>query len=225
MNSVWKQLYPDGHAFNVSDNTNRFSIHESIDEALNSFISQLASLVNGAIPDSLNLDEKEVDLLEYKYGVYFTEGLTLAQRIERIRLKMTYPNNVVNRSSAAWIEHVLRSFGFDVRVYENEGINPIIFFHAKNQYGNSLYNGSSYGGYKYNVIANSMFDGENYNFGVNLWATFFIRINTPIDSGRGGEFRELVLKLKPAHLCAILLSADDSIGDFNKDFNNDFLIE
>ncbi len=225
MNSVWKQLYPNGHAFNVSDNTNRFSVHESIDEALNGFISQLASLVNGAIPDSMDLDEKEVELLEDKYGVYFVEGLTLMQRIERIRLKMTYPNRVVNRSSAAWIQHVLNTFGFKVSIYENEGINPsLVSDFISNQYGRSMYGASSFGGYQYNVIANSMFRGEKYNFGGNLWATFFIRINEPIESSRVSEFRELVLKLKPAHLCAIILESDKGIGDFNNDFNDDFLI-
>lgn len=223
MDKTWKQLYPDGRAFLTSNGSNRAKVHNSIDVVFLDYLEQLKSLVNGTI--ALNvIDAKEVEFLENKYGVYFTDGLTLEQRINRIRARMTYPNGVVNRSSAAWIQHVLRSFGFDVKVYENEGISPeVLDGFKKTQYGNSKYGNSNFGGYKFNVIANSMFENENYSFGGNLWATFFIRINTEIDSSRMREFRELVLKLKPAHLCCILFSGD-GIGDFNNDFNNDYLI-
>lgn len=221
MLNTWKQLYPNGHAFNVSDNTNRAKIHGSINALFYDYLEQLKSLVNGAIASD-GIDETEIAFLENRYGVYYVDGLTLEERLERVKQRMTYPNGIVNRSSAAWIEHVLRSFGFDVLVSENDNTSPqIISSFSKKQYGNSLYGDANYGGYQYDVIANSMFDGERYSFGGNLWATFFIQIITPIDTNRIKEFRELVLKLKPAHLVAILFEGD-VMGDFNNDFNNDF---
>lgn len=223
MNNVWRKLYPNGRAFLTSEETNRRKVHESIDVICNDFLEQLKTLVASSLAFN-SIDETEIEFLENRYGIYFVEGLTLQERINRIRERMTYPNGVINRSSAAWIQHVLQSFGFDVNVYENEGIIPSVLDGFKmTQYGSSRYGNSSFGGYKYDVIANSMFEGESYSFGGNLWATFFIHINTEIDSSRVREFRELVLKLKPAHLCAILFSGE-GIGDFNDDFNNDYLI-
>lgn len=223
MNNTWKQLYPDGSAFLTTEDTNRSKIHKSIDYICDDYLEQLKSLVSSALAKD-GIDEQEISFLENRYGVYFTDGLSLEERINRVRLRMTYPNRVVNRSSAAWIEYVLRSFGFDVSVYENDGISPeVLQAFKETQYGSSKYGSSNYGGFIYNIIGNSMFEGERYNFGGNLWATFFIRIVTPIDSSRVREFRELVLKLKPAHLCAILFEGE-GLGDFNDDFNNDFNI-
>ena len=223
MLNTWKQLYPNGHAFNVSDNTNRAKIHNSTNVVYNDYLDQSKSLVNGALAKD-GISEEEISFLENIYGVYFIEGLTLEERLNRVRLRMTYPNGVVNRSSAVWIEHVLRSFNFDVSVYENTNISPeLLELFSKKQYGNSLYGSANYGGFQYDVIANSMFDGEKYSFGGQLWATFFIHLTTPIPTERIQEFRELVLKLKHAHLTAILFSGE-GIGDFNNDFNNDYLI-
>lgn len=223
MNNVWRKLYPNGRAFLTSEETNRTKVHRSIDVICNEFLEQLKTLVAGTLAFN-SIDETEIEFLENRYGIYFIEGLTLQERINRIRERMAYPNGIVNRSSAAWIEYVLRSFGFDVSVYENDGISPEVLGGFKiTQYGSSRYGSSSYGGYKYDVIANSMFENESYSFGGNLWATFFIRIGTEIDSSRVREFRELVLKLKPAHLVAIIFRGE-GIGDFNEDFNNDFFI-
>ena len=222
MLNTWKQLYPNGHAFNVSDNTNRAKIHNSTNVVYNDYLDQSKSLVNGALAKD-GISEEEISFLENIYGVYFVDGLTIEERLNRVRLRMTYPNGIVNRSSAAWIEHVLMSFGFDVRIIENTGeIPPQPAILSRTQYGTTNYGiNNNLNGFKYNVIANSMFENEIYSFGGKLWATFFINIITPIEPERINEFRELVLKLKPAHLCAIVTQGFGN-GDFNDDFSDDF---
>lgn len=222
MLNTWKQLYPNGHAFNVSENTNRAKIHNSTNVVYNDYLDQLKSLVNSALAKDV-IDEDEIAFLENIYGVYFVDGLTFEERLNRVRLRMTYPNGIVNRSSAAWIEHVLMSFGFDVRIIENNGeIPPQPSILSRTQYGTTNYGlNNNLNGFKYNVIANSMFENEIYSFGGKLWATFFINIITPIEPERINEFRELVLKLKPAHLCAIVTQGFGN-GDFNDDFSDDF---
>lgn len=221
---IWQMLYPNGRAFIRSDSSNRAIIHDSIGVVNKDVVSQFESLKIGMIPDNNKITLEEVELLEYKYGIYFVEGLTLEQRKTRLLYRMAYPNGIIYRQSAYYMEWVLRNHGFDVRVSENLDRFPpadIIGLSELRHSNNTLHGASTHGGVKYNLIANNMQEGEFFSLGGNIWATFFIKLNSELGA-RKTEFRELVLKLKPAHLVALIIGTSEGLGDFNNDFNDDF---
>jgi len=152
------------------------------------------------------------------------EPSELDTRRNRILQKLAYPNNVKPRQSRVFIEYQLRQAGFNVTVLENTlpyrtpedvlgDLPPPVMHDDDVQHGDNL----QHGGANFEVIANKSEPGEDYSVGGedNLYATFFIvkltepgllaldETDIPVD--REKEFRELVLKLKPAQTVAYVL--------------------
>lgn len=219
-------LYPTGRAFNFADKKKLRLIHEAFNLSFIDVISDSLFTIDSIIADNENCTAEDCSFLEYEYGLVTNELLPVAQRRKNILNKMAFPNNIKERQSASYIQEVLNSYGFDVGIYENifddgngnkihklptdintSSTNEDTQHGFPTQHGDSTQHGS--GGFE--VIANSMYD-EMYSFGgvENLWATFFIAgkngLNTiaEIPKYRKSEFRELVLKLKPANTIAFL---------------------
>lgn len=228
LDQLWQQLYPSGRAFDTSITTNRELIHSVINDSFEKVLLKFDSIITGSIPDNDFISEQEIELLEYKWGIYFTEGLTLEQRKKRLLEQIAYPDQMLCRSNANYIQHELNKNGFDVIVSENpDYLAPGLVMRGKTiQLSENIEHGfgSSMGGSKFRIIANSMNPNESFNLGGVLWATFFIKINTAIIGNKMSEFRELVLRLKPAHLVAVVMNVDEGLGDFNDDFSDDFNI-
>jgi hypothetical protein len=141
-----------------------------------------------------------------------------------IRRKMNHPGDIKARQHFLYIEGQLRAAGFDVYVYENRfpyggsyytrslfdiiggvGIDDL-------QHGDSQHGDSQHGGTYSNIIANYIDEVIDSNFSIpsSLRCTFFIGANplgqfanVPIE--RKQEFRQLILKLKPAQMVGYLL--------------------
>lgn len=148
----------------------------------------------------------------------------LNQKKASISRKMGHPNNVRPRQDLNFIQGQLRSSGFDVTCYENEpAVNPdgsLTYQDPASITGNSVASiqhgeptqhadSTFHGGTTFDVIANEIENNESYGVGDNLWASFFIGGETlgqsaNVPENRRREFRELVLKLKPAHLAAYI---------------------
>src|SRR5690606_13645602 len=129
--------------------------------------------------------------------------------------RMNHSDSANYKQSAIYIEKVLNDFGFDVMVTEN--VNNEVPFELRTnnliQHGVNVQHGlgTQTGMKMLPVIANSQYPKESYSIGVgNLWASFFITGKSgldeviPVPDSRMVEFRELVLKLKPAHTVVIL---------------------
>ena len=129
--------------------------------------------------------------------------------------------NVPARQHRNYIEYQLQTAGFDVYVFENGFIEGGVKVYKKPediiaggagvvQHGGGSQHGigMQHGGGTSEVIANSYKPNEPYSVSdERLWATFFIGGSVlgetaEIPIKRQEEFRELVLKLKPAHLVA-----------------------
>ncbi|RDY57716.1 hypothetical protein [Flagellimonas nanhaiensis] len=218
-----KSLYPTGRAFNLPEKGTLENLHKGINIGIIRVVEDSKNIIETAIPDNEKFTEEEASFLEFKFGLFVNPLTTLENRKKALLRKMSHPSNVPARQNPTFLEDQLRSAGFDVRIYENKffengqwvyktpeditAMSLVATQHANNlQHGGGVQHGSS----GFLVIANSDKGDESYNVGGNLWATFFISgpdISTlaNIPEEREKEFRELVLKLKPAHTVAYLL--------------------
>lgn len=217
------QLYPTGRVWNLSEQSLFNKLHQAINKSILRVAAQAYSLIDGTFPDNTNFTEDDAIIWEYRLGLV-AASLTLDQRKANIYRKIAFPQNVKARQSLAYIESQLNLAGFDVKLYENifyddEGNiirklpSEILDMQSSTiQHGGITQHGSGtqHGGGNTEVIANEA-NTENYNIGgVNkLYATFFIAGTTieqiaTVERTREREFRELILKLKPAHLVGYL---------------------
>lgn len=217
------QLYPTGRAWYLPENGVFQNVHKAVNTSLLRTIEDIYSTIDSSIPDNVNFLEEDCLLWEYKLGLTSNLSLTVAQRREIIYRKFAYPRNIKARQGFRYIQEQLNLYGFNVGVYENifYDINGNYYYKLPSdilansvsdvQHGSPVQHGDStqHGGGNFEVIANNMYE-ENYNIGglENLWATFFIASQNDISSSaaipasRKIEFKELVLKLKPAHTVA-----------------------
>ncbi len=217
------QLYPTGRAWNMSEKTLFNKLHQAINKSILRLTSHAYSLIDGTFPDSTNFTEDDVLIWEYRLGLV-AGSLNLDQRRANIYRKLAFPQNVKARQSKPYIESQLNLAGFEVRLYENifyDGSGNLVrklpseilsMQSANIQHGGGTQHGSGtqHGGGNTEVIANEAI-AENYNIGGvdNLYATFFIAGNAidqiaTVERTREREFRELILKLKPAHTVGFL---------------------
>lgn len=149
------------------------------------------------------------------------ESLDIQIRKDAINRRMSRGRNVKARQHINYLQYQLQSAGFDVYIHENGFVESgvlvykkpqeILFLQPENvQHGGATQHGIGvqHGGVNSEVIANSYKPNEIYSVAdENLYATFFIGgetlgASTEVALNRQEEFRELVLKLKPAHLVA-----------------------
>jgi hypothetical protein len=216
LSNLVDQLYPTGRAFYKPKGGTFDLLHDAINLSFLRFVNDYKNLIDASIPDNENFTKEDASFLEYNYGLSDRTGSNLEFRKAGLRRKIGHPNNIKARQSKSFIEDQLRLSGFDVRVFENtlpyktpsEVAGTIV---DTTEHGGDTQhgNGTFHGGVTSQVIANKIDEDESYGVGANLWASFFIcgqnlGENAVIPEIRRREFRELVLKLKPAHLAAYI---------------------
>lgn len=214
-----KSLYPTGRAWHIGEKTDFEELHKAINLSYSRLVIDGRNTINSTLPDNPIFDEDDALLWEFRLGLITNEELPLEDRKQSILRKLAYPNNIEARQHPNYIELQLQLAGFDVKVYEN--LKPfqtpddiIATFIQNTQHGGTTQHADSiqHGSGSFKTVANLLDPNESFNIGgdENLWATFFISGDTidtmaNIPENREIEFRELVLKLKPAHTIAFLL--------------------
>lgn len=214
-----KDLYPTGRAWIIPENSNFENLHKAIDTSFARLILDAKATIDSTLPDNDGFDEDDAKIWEYRLGLITNVLIPLEDRRQAILRKLAYPANVQPRQHPFYIESQLQAAGFDVYVHENtkpyRTPSDILALSLTNvQHGGDTQhaNSTQHGSGTFEVIANSLDPDEVFNIGGNdkLWATFFISgvniediAQVPLE--RQKEFRELVLKLKPAHTVAFTL--------------------
>ena len=218
------QLYPTGRAFYMPKNGVTENTHLAFNKSYIRLVNDANLTIDSTFPDNDNFSLEDCSLWEYRFGIVSNPLSSLVDRRKAIYRRMGRGRNVLARQSAKYIEYQLQTAGFDVYIYENgfiEGgvkvfkrpqdivslVLDVVQHGGTSQHGIGLEHGFA----PTDVIANSYKPNELYSVPDNkLWATFFIGgaslgIPATISANREEEFRELVLKLKPAHLVAFPL--------------------
>ena len=215
MAGLSRQLYPTGRAWYMRNNGVFDNLHKAINRSFIRFLNDCDETINGAFPDNAEFSENDATLWEYRLGLRVAPPLDLETRKLIILRKMAYPGNVAARQSPLFIEMQLQLAGFNVWIHENTqpyrtpadivALSLELTMHGPpTQHGG----GTQHGYTNFDVIANDAVISESYSVGSgNLWATFFIGGENlgevaEVPENRLIEFKELVLKLKPAHTVA-----------------------
>jgi len=215
LKSLSTQLYPTGRAWYGPEKGVFNAFHDAINISLTRLLIDENSFLDSLFPDNENFTLEDVQLWEYRLGLISNNSVSLELRKQAIKRKLGYPNNIKARQHHLFIQSRLQLAGFNVWVHENiapyqtpDDILSVSLSEVQHgeptQHGNSTF----HGGDSFNVIANSIEEIETFGVGSdNLWATFFIGgenlgdvANVPLSRLR--EFKELVIKLKPAHTVA-----------------------
>lgn len=220
MSDLASQLYPTGRAFNMLRGSVMDKLHLAINISFIRILNDCRLTLDSSIADNNNFSLEDCELWEYRFGKVTNPNKTLIERREAIFRRMARGRNVKARQGRAYIQYQLRLAGFDVYVFENGFIEGGVKvyktpnqinggFSTNVQHGNGFQHGAGaqHGSTSSDLIANLIEPNESYNVGDNLWSTFFIGGETlgqmaEIPARREREMRELVLKLKPAHLVA-----------------------
>ena len=219
MSNLALQLYPTGRAFTFKKESVLDNTHLSFNRSFIRIINDSQLTIDSTFPDNDNFTIEDCELWEYRFGIVTNNLLTLQQRKSAIYRRMSRGRNVPARQHRNYIESQLQLAGFDVYLYENGFIESGVRVYKRPQDiigslpSNVQHGGVSqhgiglqHGGSSSQIIANSYQANELYSVSdTRLWATSFIGGATlgsyaVIPASREEEFRELVLKLKPAHL-------------------------
>lgn len=219
-----KGLYPSGRAFRMPDNGafKYFTIGYLV-EVEKAYNNALA-IQDGFIPDNDNFTEVDATFQERRFGLPVNEKTSLEDRKAALVRKMNHPGTIKTRQNWRYIEYQLRLAGFDVYVFENRFVNPsappdyitktpseVAISTSTNivQHGQFRHGMAQHGTLYVYKIANSIYNSVDalFDTGDNLKSTFFISsavlgVNAVIPEAREIEFRQLVLKLKPAQTVA-----------------------
>lgn len=224
LSGLVRQLYPTGRAFLMKKGGYFDKFHQALDLSFVRLIQDGQYTLDGTIPDNPNFDEQDAALWEYRMGMVTNTSLTLEVRKEALYRRMGRSGWQAAKQNPLSIEYQLQLAGFDVFVHENrfyEGGEWVYktpeevggFTSTVSQHGGTSQHGDGFehGGTSAEIVANSVYPGEAYSVGgyENLYATFFIGgavLGEPatVDGRREREFRELILKLKPASTAAYI---------------------
>lgn len=215
------QLYPTGRAFNIFKYSVMEKFHSAINVTFIRFLNDAQFTIDSCFPDNDNFDQNDCALWEYRFGITTNLLLDLPTRRLAIYRRMSRGRNVPARQHISYIEYQLQLAGFNVYLYENGFVEGGVLVHKRpeeilslipptTQHGGVTQHGigTQHGGVSTDIIANSYLPNELYAVGdSNLSKTFFIGgpnlgETAIVPENREQEFRELVLKLKPAHLAA-----------------------
>lgn len=208
------QLYPTGRAWGLQKGGVFYNLHEAINRSFIRFIDSCKSFLDSHFPDNDNFNADDCLLWEYRLGLTTNLLLDVPTRKQAILRKMAFPGNIKPRQSLIYIESQLQLVGFNVWLHENtipyRTPGDIVAIGLQStQHGGSTQHGegTQHGSLGFDIIANLTTPNETFSVGGNLWATFFIGGENLGDvalvpENRLLEFKELVLKLKPAHLVA-----------------------
>jgi hypothetical protein len=220
-----RQLYPTGRAFKMPINGVLARLHAGLALSEARAYSDLLSVIDSSLPDNSEFNEEDAELSERSLGLITNRAVSLENRKLAIKRKMAHPGNIKARQSGLYIEGQLQAAGFDVYVYENIFPDGLGGYTTKTpeeltggvgiktpQFGDYQWGDFQWGGSFANIVANYIDEelDSSFNLGNNLTNTFFIGGNpigsfANVEAQRKAEFRQLILRLKPADTVAFLI--------------------
>ena len=212
-----KQLYPTGRAWWMKKGGMFEKMHEGLALSEARVYDSSKNLLNIILPDNDDFSKTDATAWERALGLFYQPYLSLAERKSIILQKMQHPGNIPARQHYLYLQGHLRDIGFDVYVHENKFSDPpVVNNPVAALYGEVNYGQVNYGsaGIAHTLIANHITESLDEGFivgsDISMRATFFIggavfsnTANVPLN--RKNEFKNLILKIKPAQMVGFLL--------------------
>lgn len=181
------------------------------------------AVLHAILPDNDNFTADDATDWERRLGLITNSAVPLADRKLAIQRKMNHPGDIKARQHYLYVQGQLQAAGFDVYVFENRFDDGMGGLETRSpfdivgggttevQHGDIQHGDAQHGGAFSNIVANYIDETQDSLFYIspNLRSTFFIG-GTPIGTyanvpvARKDEFRQLILKLKPAQTVAYL---------------------
>jgi len=218
--ALGKQLLPKGLAFNFVPEGYWDTRRSALAISENAAYTYCTNILNQILPDNDHFTADDASAWEARLGMVNSTA-PLADRKLAIKRKLAHPGRARARQSALYLQGQLQAAGFDVYVYANRFASipnfvtqdPVTVFGGSgfldNQHGQFQHGQRNHGGQWGDVIANHLDPDldRSFSVGSNLRSTFFICGNPlgticQISSQRRREFRDLVLRIKPAQTVA-----------------------
>lgn len=228
--ALTKQLYPTGRVFKIFFGSIIEKLHRGLAKSEQRAYDDAVSIQDSMLPDNTGFTADDATDWERRLGLITKTAVSLADRKLAIERKMKHPGDIPARQHFLYLEGQLKAAGFNVFVFENRfDLYPDTFktrspneilglvgeaaqYSGALQYGQSQYGGQQEIGSVYEfVIANNIDAAKDafFDTGADLRSTFFIG-GTPVgtfasvDADREQEFRQTVLRIKPAQSIAFL---------------------
>lgn len=217
-----RQLYPTGRAFRAPFGGVMDRLHRGLAQSEARVYADATGVLDAVLPDNDGFTADDATDWERRLGLITNESLDLATRKAVIIRKMNHPGTIPARQNYRYLEGQLQASGFNVFVYENrfptgggsyETMTPgeLGGVGVEAQYGMYQYGEFQYGEDFPYKVANSL-DADvdlGFDHGSLLRRTFFIGADplgtyANVDATREPEFRELIMKIKPAQTVAFL---------------------
>jgi hypothetical protein len=223
-----QKLYPqNGRAWRMADGNIFFRLHRAINLSFARARAAALNIQDAQLPDSGNFTIDDAHAWYKRLGIYDSGLVPLADMKLAIAQKLSFPITPLNKQSLQYIEDQLQAAGFNVFVYQNKfPSGPGFITKTPGEVlggipaGNAVYNNFTYGDLNYDqrwidsgitLCVNYLEEAKDANFitGGQYRYTFFIAGATVdtfanVLASRKIEFRQLVLKLKAANMCAFL---------------------
>jgi len=220
-----QKLYPTGRAFRMLYNGALERLHLGLAESEEKLYNDAISTLNSILPDNNNFTADDAADWERRLGMITNTGVSLSDRKKAIERKLNHPGTISARQNYHYLEGQLQAAGFDVYVYENRfpdgsgGYTTktptelnVLYAAFTIQHGEPLQMGMLQHGPCYtNKIVNQIdtLKDDYFNTGDNFRSTFFICGSTigtfaNVPAARKDEFRQLILKIKPAQTVGYL---------------------
>ena len=211
-----RQLYPTGRAFVLPLRSIFTKFHEGLALSESRAFEFLYNIYNSLIPDNDQFTENDADRWIEVLGLFRSRATTLGQKKQAIMRKLKFPGTDVYRQTGEYLQAQLQEAGFDVFV---DGTTPIVSdtLHGEFNHGDRVFGGIE-GIEDYTIIANFISETRDEEFvdfpnaDVNYRFGFTVGGENPLQNNRANvpkhrkqEFRELILKIKPAHSFGVLL--------------------
>jgi len=245
--SITKKLLPTGRAFRFPPGGILEKVNKGLIEREGEAYIDALSVLDSILPDNDGFTAQDATDWERRLGLITSVGASLADRKAAILSKMQSPGTIIARQHYLFLQRQLRAANFDVYVHENRffeggewitktpfevsGFSPSDVRHKTElQHGQTQHGGGAYP--KIANSTNSIID-DTFSVGNNYRSTFFIGGEVvgsfaEIDDTRIKEFRQLVLRIKPAQTVGFLFTnfvPAVAVYDYGDDYGTDYTLE
>ncbi|MGB0881431.1 MAG: hypothetical protein ACPGSO_00650 [Vicingaceae bacterium] len=228
-----KRFLPKGRAFKAPINGALYRTYNALSLSESRAYEDTLSILDSILPDNNNFTTEDAEDWERRLGLITNNSVPLSDRKLAIERKYNHPGTIPARQHYLYIEHELQAAGFNVNVIENRqfvgfGNYDLLYIPSgtvsgfemgdNNEMGNDVEMGGSFSN-EFEIVTNhidSIKDENFFNLVPNqatyelmLRSSFFVangNYSTPVNvlASRKNEFRQLILKLKPAQSIGLL---------------------